>query len=123
MDTVIAPLVGPEVVAGSTRMKAGTAQKLVLNSISTTVMVLLGKTYGNLMVEVQPLNAKLRRRTLQIVTAVTGLGEEQARAALAAADNDLKTALVMTLAGVGADEARKRLGAAEGHVRAALGRA
>lgn len=123
VDTVIAPLVGPEVVAGSTRMKAGTAQKLVLNSISTTVMVRLGKTYGNLMVEVQPLNAKLRRRTLRIIADVTGLGEEQARAALAAADNDLKTALVMTLAGVGADEARARLRAAEGHVRAALGRA
>jgi N-acetylmuramic acid 6-phosphate etherase len=118
---VIAPIVGPEVVAGSTRMKAGTAQKLVLNSISTTMMVRLGKTYGNLMVDLQPLNEKLRRRTVNIVASITGMGQDEARATLAAAGNELKTALVMSLAGVDADEARARLDAAGGHVRAALG--
>jgi N-acetylmuramic acid 6-phosphate etherase len=121
VHTVIAPIVGPEVVAGSTRMKAGTAQKLVLNSISTTVMVRLGKTYGNLMVDLQPLNEKLRRRTVNIVASITGIGQDEARATLAAAGNELKTALVMSLAGVDADEARARLDAAGGHVRAALG--
>jgi N-acetylmuramic acid 6-phosphate etherase len=120
VDTVIAPIVGPEVVTGSTRMKAGTAQKLVLNSISTTVMIRLGKTYGNLMVDLQPLNAKLRRRSVNIVASITGLGQEQARAALVAAGHELKTALVMSLAGVGPDEARARLRASGGHVRAAL---
>lgn len=120
VDTVIAPLVGPEVVAGSTRMKAGTAQKLVLNSISTTVMIRLGKTYGNLMVDLQPLNEKLRRRTALILRDLTGLGEAEAHALLAEAGHDLKAALVMGLAGVGAAEARERLRAAGGHVRGAL---
>jgi len=119
VDTVIAPIVGPEVVAGSTRMKAGTAQKLVLNSISTTVMIRLGKTYGNLMVDLQPLNEKLRRRSVNIVSSITGLSQEEARAALAAAGHELKTTLVMCLAGVSADEARARLRASGGHVRAA----
>jgi N-acetylmuramic acid 6-phosphate etherase len=121
VDTVIAPLVGPEVVAGSTRMKAGTAQKLVLNSLSTTVMVRLGKTYSNLMVDLQPLNAKLRRRSALILAAVTGMAPDAAAAALAEA-GDLKTALVMALAGVPAAEARTRLVASGGHVRAALER-
>jgi N-acetylmuramic acid 6-phosphate etherase len=120
VDTVIAPLVGPEVITGSTRMKAGTAQKLVLNSISTTVMIRLGKTYGNLMVDLQPLNEKLRRRSVSIVASIAGLSHDEARAALAAADHELKTALVMSLAGVGPDEARARLRASGGHVRAAL---
>lgn len=119
VDTVIAPLVGPEVIAGSTRMKAGTAQKLVLNSISTTVMVRLGKTYGNLMVDLQPLNEKLRRRSVSILAAISGMPPEAAAAALAEA-GDLKTALVMALAGVGPEEARARLGASGGHVRAAV---
>jgi N-acetylmuramic acid 6-phosphate etherase len=120
VDTVIAPLVGPEVVAGSTRMKAGTAQKLALNSLSTTVMIRLGKTYGNLMVDLQPLNAKLRRRAAGIARELTGLGEAEAEALLAAAGHDLKTALVMALAGVEADEARARLARSGGHVRAAV---
>ncbi len=119
VEVVIAPLVGPEVIAGSTRMKAGTAQKLVLNSLSTTIMVRLGKTYGNLMVDLQPLNEKLRRRSVNILVAATGLPPERATAVLAAA-GDLKTALVMILAGVDADEARARLRASGGHVRAAL---
>lgn len=120
VELMIAPLVGPEVIAGSTRMKAGTAEKLVLNALSTSVMVLLGKTYGNLMVDLQPLNEKLRRRSVGIVASATGLGQEQARAALAAA-GDVKTAIVMVLAGVDREEARRRLDASDGHVRPALG--
>lgn len=119
VEIVIAPIVGPEVIAGSTRMKAGTAQKLVLNSLSTTVMVLLGKTYSNLMVDMQPLNAKLRRRAVQIVAAATGLPLEDARATLEAAGQS-KTAIVMALAGVDRDEAQRRLAASAGHVREAI---
>jgi N-acetylmuramic acid 6-phosphate etherase len=108
------------VIAGSTRMKAGTAEKLVLNTLSTSVMVLLGKTYGNLMVDLQPLNEKLRRRSVGIVASATGLRQEEARAALAAA-GDVKTAIVMVLGGVDRAEARRRLDANGGHVRPALG--
>ncbi len=117
---VVAPIVGPEAIAGSTRMKAGTAQKLVLNSLSTTVMVLLGKTYSNLMVDMQPLNAKLRRRAAQIVAAATGLSPDEARTTLEAAGLETKTAIVMALAGVAPEEARRRLAASAGHVREAL---
>jgi N-acetylmuramic acid 6-phosphate etherase len=120
VEIVIAPIVGPEVIAGSTRMKAGTAQKLVLNSLSTTVMVLLGKTYGNLMVDMQPLNAKLRRRATQIVAAASGLPLDEARATLEAAGSDTKTAIVMAVAGVDCEEARQRLATSGGHVRKAL---
>ncbi len=119
-EVSIVPLVGPEVIAGSTRLKAGTAQKMVLNMLSTGVMVLLGKTYGNLMVDLQPLNEKLRRRAVGILTSVTGMAAEEAREVIAAAGHDLKTALVMSLAGVTPDEARERLRASGGHVRAAL---
>ncbi len=120
VEIVIAPIVGPEVIAGSTRMKAGTAQKLVLNSLSTTVMILLGKSYGNLMVDLKPLNAKLRRRVVGIVATATGLSLEEARTTLEAAGSDTKTAIVMALAGVDADAARQRLAASGGHVRKAL---
>lgn len=119
VDLVIAPLVGPEVVAGSTRMKAGTAQKLVLNTLTTTVMIRLGKTFGNLMVDLQPLNAKLRRRAVAIVADATGLAAAEAQQVLEQA-GDVKTAIVMTLAAVDAAEARRRLTASGGHVRAAL---
>ena len=101
-------------------MKAGTAQKLVLNSLSTTVMVLLGKTYSNLMVDMQPLNEKLRHRAVGIVATATGLSTDEARAALEAAGNDSKTAIVMTLAGVDREEAQRRLAASAGHVREAI---
>jgi N-acetylmuramic acid 6-phosphate etherase len=121
VDLMIAPIVGPEVIAGSTRMKAGTAQKLVLNTLSTAVMIRLGKTFGNLMVDVQPSNEKLRRRAAGIVATATGLSEEAARAALAAG-GETKTAIVMVLADVSADEARRRLTASGGHVRGALNR-
>jgi N-acetylmuramic acid 6-phosphate etherase len=122
VDLMIAPIVGPEVIAGSTRMKAGTAQKLVLNTLSTAIMIRLGKTFGNLMVDVQPLNEKLRRRTVQIVMAATGLGLDEARALLASAGGQPKTAIVMALANVDAEEAHHRLRKSGGHVRAALGR-
>lgn len=112
---------GPEVLAGSTRLKAGTATKMVLNMISTGAMVRLGKVYDNLMVDVQPTNRKLRDRARRILSAVTGLDETTAEAALADA-GDLKTALVAALAGCSPDEARTRLAAAGGRVREATGR-
>ncbi len=119
-DLVIAPETGPEVIAGSTRMKAGTAQKLVLNMISTTAMILTGRTYGNLMVNMQAVNGKLRERMRRIVAEAGRAGPEEAAAALAASDNDMKTAIVMLLSGVDAGEARRRLERASGVVRNAL---
>jgi len=120
VDLMLAPLVGPEVIAGSTRLKAGTAQKLVLNTLSTAIMIRLGKTFGNLMVDVQPLNEKLRQRTVQIVMAATGLGPNEARALLARAGGQPKTAIVMALANLSAQEAHGRLLESGGHVRVAL---
>jgi N-acetylmuramic acid 6-phosphate etherase len=111
---------GPEAVAGSTRLKAATAQKLILNSLSTAVMIALGHTYSNLMVDLVPTNAKLRGRVLTILTEVTGLPEDVCAAALAAADGELKTALVGLLAAVAPDQARRALSATSGQVRAAL---
>jgi N-acetylmuramic acid 6-phosphate etherase len=119
----IAPVVGPEVIAGSTRLKAGTAQKMVLNMLSTGVMVLLGKTFGNLMVDLQATNAKLRRRAVAIVQTATGLDEDAAAALLRDADGEAKTAIVAARAGVDAPAARARLAVAGGSVRAALGEA
>ena len=100
-------------------MKAGTAQKMVLNMLSTTTMIRLGKVYGNLMVDVQPTNAKLRRRALRILRDASGADAESARAALKATDYDVKTSLVMLLTGADSDEARRRLDAADGFVRRA----
>ncbi len=119
-DIYIAPLVGPEVIAGSTRLKAGTAEKLVLNLISTGTMIHLGKTYGNLMVDVQPTNAKLRVRAQRIVERVCGLGPEAAEKLLADCGGHVKTALVAGLAGISPEAARRRLAQANGSVRAAL---
>lgn len=119
-DVSIAPLVGPEVITGSTRLKAGTAQKLVLNTISTGVMIRLGKTFGNLMVNVQPTNAKLQARARRIVEQACGLAAEEADAQLAACGGEVKTAIVSALTGVTPDEARRRLDAAGGVVRTAL---
>jgi len=116
----IAPVVGPEVVTGSTRMKAGTAQKMVLNMLSTATMVKLGKTYGNLMVDVQPKNAKLRERAVGIVRDAADATDDEARTALAAADGEVKTAIVALRAGVPTDEARTRLTSAGGVLRVAL---
>lgn len=117
---MIAPVVGPEVIGGSTRLKAGTAQKMILNMLSTGAMILLGKTYGNLMVDVQPTNGKLRRRAVAIVREATDISEPAAAALLHAADDDVKTAIVAALAGIDPVAARDRLAAAGGVMRAAL---
>jgi N-acetylmuramic acid 6-phosphate etherase len=119
-DDAIEVDVGPEVIAGSTRLKAGTAQKLVLNMISTITMVRLGKTYGNLMVDVQASNEKLRARARRAVAVATAAPEDEVAAAIAAADGDAKVAIVSLLAGVDADTARTRLSAAGGVVREAV---
>lgn len=111
---------GPEVLTGSTRLKAGTSQKLVLNMISTAAMVRLGKVYGNLMVDVQPTNEKLVDRAVRIVAEATGCAEDEALRALDASDRHAKTAIVMILRGVGAPEARERLARADGFVRQAI---
>ncbi len=116
-------VVGPEVISGSTRLKAGTAQKLVLNMISTITMVQLGKTYGNLMVDVRPTNHKLRERAVRIVQQLTGVGGSAARAALVEAGWDVKVAAVTLRLGVGAQAARERLAAAGGRLRDAFGEA
>jgi N-acetylmuramic acid 6-phosphate etherase len=117
---VIAPLVGPEALAGSTRLKAGTAQKLILNMLSTAVMVRLGKTYGNLMVDLRPENVKLQARTRRIVAQACGLSEEEAANALRHSGGEVKVAIVTTLAGCSQAEARQRLVQAGGVVRKAL---
>ena len=119
-EHVIAVDVGPELIAGSTRMKAGTAQKLVLNTLSTVTMVRLGKTYGNLMVDVHASNEKLRARARRAVAVATGAGEAEVDAAIAAADGDAKVALVALAAGIDPQTARGRLQAAGGVVREAL---
>lgn len=120
VDLMIAPVVGPEVIAGSTRMKAGTAQKLVLNALSTTVMIRLGKTFGNLMVDVRPSNQKLWQRAIRIVMQATGLDATEAQRFLEVAGGEPKTAIVMALAGVDVQEARRRLAAAQERVRDAI---
>jgi N-acetylmuramic acid 6-phosphate etherase len=119
-DHEVAAVVGPEVIAGSTRMKAGTAQKLLLNTISTVTMVRLGKTYGNLMVDLVASNAKLRKRARSAVVIATGADEADVDAALAASDGDAKVAIVSLLSGLDAPTARARLDAADGVVRRAL---
>ena len=116
----IAIPVGPEVIAGSTRMKAGTAQKMTLNMLSTAAMVKLGKTYGNLMVDVKASNAKLAARVQRMVRDATGAGDQEAAQALAAAGGSTKAAIVMLLAGVSAVSAANCLEAARGSVRQAL---
>lgn len=116
----IAVVVGPEVIAGSTRMKAGTAQKLVLNTISTVTMTRLGKTFGNLMVDVVATNAKLRARARRAVGLATGAAADDADAALEAAGGDVKVAIVSLLAGLEPEAARIRLVEAGGVVRRAL---
>jgi N-acetylmuramic acid 6-phosphate etherase len=118
----VAVVVGPEVLAGSTRLKAGTAQKLVLNTISTVAMIRRGRTYGGLMVGVAPGNEKLRERARRNVVLASGASEERVDEALEAAAGDARVALVSLLAGVDANAARSRLEASEGSVRKAAGR-
>ncbi len=119
-EVKIVPVVGPEIITGSTRLKAGTATKLVLNMISTTAMVRLGKTFGNLMVDLQPKNAKLRDRTLRILCSLTGLGEDDARRLLVEAGGELKVAIVMALCGLTPTPAREALERGQGKVKAAI---
>ncbi|WP_052888685.1 N-acetylmuramic acid 6-phosphate etherase [Thermogemmatispora carboxidivorans] len=109
VEIMIAPVVGPEVITGSTRMKAGTAQKMVLNMLSTGSMILLGKTYGNLMVDVQATNYKLQQRALRIVQLATGLERSAAEALLAQANGEAKTAIVCARSGLDPQRARQRL--------------
>ncbi|MER7458430.1 N-acetylmuramic acid 6-phosphate etherase [Micromonospora sp. NPDC126480] len=120
VDVFIGVDTGPEVVTGSTRMKAGTAQKLVLNTFSTAVMVRLGRVYSNLMIDMVATNAKLRGRMISILMEATGCGEEICRRALHEADGDLKTALVSLVSGAGVTAARAALARSEDHVRDAL---
>lgn len=121
-DIGIAPEPGPEVVTGSTRMKSGTAQKMVLNMLSTGAMIRMGKVYGNLMVDVQPSNEKLVRRCQRIVMQATGADETQAVAALDASGYHCKTAIVMILCGVSAEEAGEMLARAGGRIAGAVAR-
>ncbi len=118
-DLAITPATGPEPVTGSTRMKAGTATKLVLNMLSTGAMVRLGYVFGNLMVNVQPTNEKLRDRAARIVAAVTGMGYDEAATLLQSAGS-VKTAIVMNKLDIGRDDAQKRLASAHGHLRSVL---
>ncbi|RSM75507.1 N-acetylmuramic acid 6-phosphate etherase [Kibdelosporangium aridum] len=120
VDVVISVDTGPEAVAGSTRMKAGTSQKLVLTAFSTAVMVKLGRTYSNLMVSMRATNAKLRGRTLRILREATGFSLQECAEALTAANGDLKVALVQLLSGADSERAAKALSETNGHVRNAL---
>lgn len=120
VDVAICPHVGPEVVMGSTRMKSGTAQKLVLNMLTTTAMIRMGKVYENMMIDLQMTNKKLVERSKRIVMTITGVSYEEAANHLQRADGHIKTALVMIKAKVGAEEARQRLLKADGFVRKAI---
>ncbi|HKB86718.1 MAG TPA: N-acetylmuramic acid 6-phosphate etherase [Ignavibacteriaceae bacterium] len=120
VDIAICPYVGPEVVMGSTRMKSGTAQKLVLNMLTTASMIRLGKVYENMMIDLQMTNKKLVERSKRIVMTITGLTYEEAEVYLNKAGGHVKTALVMILAGVDLDEAHSRLKKADGFVRRAV---
>ena len=119
-DIVIAPVVGPEVISGSTRLKAGTATKMVLNILTTATMVLLGKTYGNWMVDLRATNVKLKARSVRIVAAITGLSEQQAAEQLTLCNGEVKTAIVAAKRSVGAVEARSLLVRSAGKLRLAL---
>ncbi|MFE9820733.1 N-acetylmuramic acid 6-phosphate etherase [Streptomyces sp. NPDC005791] len=113
-------VVGPELLTGSTRLKAGTAQKLVLNMLSTITMIRLGKTYGNLMVDVRASNEKLRARSRRIVSLATGACDQEIEAALAATDGEVKDAILTILGGVDGPTAATLLAESHGHLRAAL---
>jgi N-acetylmuramic acid 6-phosphate etherase len=121
IDLAIVPLVGPEVVTGSTRLKAGTATKLVLNMITTGAMIRLGKTYGNRMVDLRATNAKLRSRAERIVAELCELPRPRARALLASAGGSAKTAIVMGRLGIGREDAETRLASAGGVMRRVIG--
>lgn len=120
VDVAICPVVGPEVVMGSTRMKSGTAQKLVLNMLTTAAMIRLGKVYQNMMVDLQMTNKKLVERSRRTIMTVTGLSYGDSMSLLERAGGHVKTALVMELAGVGHEDALKLLDQADGFVRKAI---
>ena len=119
-DLMITPIVGPEVISGSTRLKAGTATKLVLNMLTTGAMILLGKTYGNLMVDLKATNTKLVARTRRIVAMLTGLSEDAAEAELVRAGGELKTAVVAYQRGLAPQAARELIARCGGQLRRAL---
>ena len=119
-ELMIAPIVGPEVITGSTRLKAGTATKLVLNMLTTGAMVRIGKTYGNLMVDLRATNAKLRERSERIVADLTSLPQSQSAELLNHCGGEVKTAIVAALRDVSPDEARRFLSHCGGHLRATL---
>ena len=119
-DIAILPVVGPEVLAGSTRLKSGTAQKLVLNMLTTASMIRLGKCYQNLMVDLKPTNMKLKVRAARIVMLATGCAAEQALEALKRTDNDVKLAILMTVTGMPIEEAKLALRNAGGFLRKAI---
>ncbi len=119
-DIVIAPVVGPEVISGSTRLKAGTATKMVLNILTTAAMVRLGKTYGNWMVDLRATNIKLKARSVRIVATIAGLNEQRATDQLVQCDGEVKTAIVASKRTVEAAVARDLLKRAEGKLRLAL---
>lgn len=116
-DILILPITGPEVVTGSTRMKAGTATKLVLNTITTGAMIRLGKTFGNLMVDLRATNNKLKDRSERILMEVCGVSRDEAKQLLKASDGTVKTAIVMHFLGVSKEEAEMKLAAAGGVIR------
>ena len=119
-DILIAPVVGPEILSGSTRLKAGTATKMVLNMISTGTMIRIGKTYGNWMVDLRATNVKLKDRSIRIVSGITGLDRERAESLLARCDGEVKTAIVSQALGVEKIEAQRRLKVAGGRLRTAI---
>lgn len=120
VDVAICPVVGPEVIMGSTRMKSGTAEKLVLNMITTASMIRLGKVYENMMVDLQMTNRKLVERSKRVLMTITGCGYDEAERVLKDAGGHVKTALVMVKAGIGVEEARRRLEKSGGFVRGAI---
>ena len=120
VDVAICPVVGPEVVMGSTRLKAGGATKLVLNMLTTASMIRLGKVYGNMMVDLKMTSRKLQERSKRVVMMVTGVSYQEAASALLEANGHVKTAIVMILAGIGQDEAKQKLLKNDGFVRGAL---
>lgn len=119
-DVLIAPVVGPEILSGSTRLKAGTATKLVLNMISTGTMIRIGKTYGNWMVDLRATNVKLKDRSIRIVSGITGLGRNESELLLAACDGEVKTAIVCHTLGISKQAAQDRLMESNGRLRSAL---
>ncbi len=119
-DTLICTIVGPEILSGSTRMKAGTATKMVLNMLTTGAMVLTGKTYGNLMVDLSATNEKLKARSLRLVQLFTGLDESESAKLLASCEGQLKRAIVAHCCQVSPSEANARLQGSNGHLRTAL---